>query len=89
MSKQILKTVRVQASMSTGLYVDINVPANLDKEDLYDLIRTYEVVDGGDMTAHTDSWSDWTWQEEYDIAFDSDAMDMSGKIKKILENNDE
>ena len=87
MVEQKLKTVRVQASMSTGLYVDINVPANLDEGDLYDLIRNYELIDGGNMTAHSDSWGDWTWEEEYDIAFNSDAMDMSGEIKKLLENN--
>ena len=87
MTDQKLKTVRIQATMSTGLYVDINVPANLDKEDLYSLIRSYELVDGGHMTAHSDSWGDWTWEEEYDIAFNSDAMDMSETIKKLLENN--
>ena len=89
MTKQELKTVRVNASMTTDLYVDINVPVNLDKKVLYDLIRSYELINGGDMTAHFDSWGDWIWQDEYVTSFNSDAVDMSEEIKKLLENNDD
>ena len=87
MTDQKLKTVRVQATMSTDLYVDINVPVNLDKENLYRLIRSHQLVDGGDMTPNFDSWGDWIWQDEYVTDFNSDAMDMSEKIEKLLENN--
>ena len=87
MTKQELKTVRVNASMTTDLYVDINVPVNLDKEDLYRLIRSYQLINSGDMTVHFDFWGDWIWKDEHVTDFNSDAMDMSDKINELLERD--
>ena len=88
-----LKTIQVNASMTIGLYLNINVPVDVTEDDLSELIRFYELVDGSNMSTHEDwgpSDGDWAWEYEYEIEFDPKAPDFTEDIKKLLkENNDE
>ena len=75
MNNKTHKTVRVLATMHTDLYIDINVPIDTDKDDIWQFIRGGN-VDGGDMSTDYDS-GDWTWEEPiYDYEFNPDAPDL-------------
>lgn len=78
------KTIRVFATMETDLELDINVPINLDNEEIWEFIRDGN-IDGADMSADECPRSGaWTWDEPcYQMEFDLDAMNVS---KEILES---
>ena len=78
------KTIRVFATMETDLELDINVPINLDNDEIWEFI-TDGNIDGADMSAHECLCSgDWTWDKpRYEMEFDPDAKDVS---KEILES---
>mgnify|MGYP006116430945 CR=1 FL=1 len=78
-----LKTIRVNASMITDLYMDINVPVDVEEDDLSELITNYELVTGAWMH-RVNNGGDWVWQEEYDIEFDPKAPDFTEEVKKLL-----
>ena len=84
MNKDTHKTVRVLATMETDLYLDINVPIDTDKDDIWQFIRDGN-IDGGDMLEYEGLFSGgWTWEEPiYDYEFDPKAYDVS---KEILES---
>ena len=84
MNKETHKTIRVHATMHTELYLDINVPIDTDKDDIWQFIRDGN-VDGGDMLEYDGIFGGgWTWEEPiYDYEFDPEAYDVS---KEILES---
>ena len=70
------KTIRVFATMETDLELDINVPINLDNDEIWEFI-TDGNIDGADMSADECPCSgDWTWDKPcYEMEFDPNAMD--------------
>ena len=48
MNKNTHKTIRVNATMHTDLYADINVPIDIDENDIWQFIRD-GAIDGGDI----------------------------------------
>ena len=80
MNKETHKTIRVHATMHTELYLDINVPIDTDKDDIWQFIRDGN-IDGGDMGEAGSG--NWRWQEPYTTDFIEHADDYS---KEILES---
>jgi 5'-3' exonuclease len=81
MNKETHKTVRVQATMHTELYSNINVPIDLAKEDILQFIREGN-VDGSAMVPVYLNGG-WTWEEPiYNYEFDPEAPDVSEEILK-------
>lgn len=78
---QTHKTVRVYATMETDLELDINVPINMDKDEIWEFISDGN-IDGADMSADECPCSGgWTWDEPcYEMEFDPDAMNVSTEI---------
>ena len=72
------KTIAVTAVMETDLVTYINVPINLNDNDLWAFIRDGN-IDGGDM-AEAGS-GDWRWQEPYETDFSDLFDDYSKEIK--------
>lgn len=80
-----LKTIRLNGTMRTHLYQDVNVPESTTHEQILDFILDGN-IDGGDMLEH-ESWGigGWTWQEtDMDREFDPEADDMSKSLKATL-----
>ena len=78
-----LKTIRVNATMHTDLYVDINVPESATDEDIWYKIRRDQMIDGGIMKQHDDPFGGWTWEEpNYDEEFNPNAVDYSEWFKE-------
>lgn len=85
MNKSTHKTIRVNATMHTDLYADINVPIDIDENDIWQFIRDGN-IDGGDMVQHEGLFTGgWTWDDAYDIEFNPKAWDLSKDILKQLE----
>lgn len=82
MNEDTHKTVRVQATMHTNLYADINVPIDTDDDTVWQFIRDGN-IDGGSMIEEEGYMSGgWTWEEPlYDYDFNPNAMDVSEEIK--------
>jgi|TARA_R110000744_G_scaffold18156_2_gene48859 hypothetical protein len=83
-NKETHKTIRVLATMETDLELDINVPINLDDDEIWEFIRDGN-IDGANMSADESPCSGaWTWDEPcYEVEFDPEAADYS---KEILES---
>ena len=80
MNNETHRTIRVFATMETDLELDINVPINLDNDEIWQFIRDGN-IDGGELQDYS---GDWTWNEpHYDMEFDPKAADYS---KEILES---
>ena len=81
MNKNTHKKIRVNATMETELYVDINVPINTDDDDIWQFIRDGN-IDGGWMSAIDDLFDGgWRWQmPDYDYKFDPNALNLSEEI---------
>ena len=80
MNNETHRTIRVFATMETDLELDINVPINLDNDEIWQFIRDGNI----DGSALKDYSGDWTWNEpHYDMEFDPKAEDYS---KEILES---
>ena len=78
MNKDTHKTIRVHATMHTSLYADINVPIDIDENDIWQFIRDGN-IDGGDL-AEAGSW-DLRLQEPYETDFSDLHDDYSKEIK--------
>ena len=78
------KTVSVFATMATDFELDINVPINLDNEEIWEFICNGD-IEGATMSANKCPWGAWSWTEPCyeEMEFDPDAMDLS---KEILES---
>jgi len=83
MNKNTHKTISVLATMETELYLNINVPIDTDKADIWDFICDAN-IDGEDMIAFPGyTHGSWRWQEPHYYAdFDPDAKNVSKEIKK-------
>ena len=80
MNKETHKTIRVFATMETDLELDINVPIDTDKDDIWQFIRDGN-IDGGELQDYSGAW---TWDKPcYEMKFDPKAADYS---KEILES---
>lgn len=84
-----LKTIRINASMTTDLYLDINVPESTTEDEIYDFIKN-DGIDGGCMLQH-DGWGagHWTWDHaDFDCDFNPEVDDMSEHFldKKEIES---
>ena len=88
MNKYTHKTVRVNATMETDLYMDINVPRGIKDNDIGQIIWD-GILEGTPMSdwKKSSSWgNDWRWQDhDYDMEFSLAARDFSKKILKQLE----
>ena len=88
MNKETHKTVRVYATMETDLYLNINVPVDIDETKIWDFIHCGYANIGPrslhPMSAKTDlKDGNWKWQEfDYDYGFDPNAPDFSKEILK-------
>lgn len=84
MNNETHKTIRVFATMETDLELDINVPINLDNDEIWEFIANGN-IDGGCMNEDKSPGSGaWTWDEPcYEMEFDPKAADYS---KEILES---
>lgn len=81
-----LKTIRINATMHTELYLDINVPENVTEDHIEEFVREGN-IDGGMMNEHDGLFSHgWVWQEATDADKNSDAPDFSKEIKKYMED---
>ena len=86
-----LKTIRINATMGTDLYEDVNVPESTTHEQIRDFIRNGH-IDGSGMVEHGNDWSsgDWTWQEtDMDREFDPKADDISKSFLASLPEENE
>ena len=80
MNKETHRTIRVFATRVTDLRLDINVPINLDNDEIWQFIRDGN-IDDSELQDYT---GDWTWDEPgYGMKFDPEAVDFS---KEILES---
>jgi hypothetical protein len=85
-----LKTVTINATMATDLYLDVNVPESATEEQIWKLIRS-GFIDGGDMM-QDESWGSggWTWgMPELNCDFDPKADDISKSFLASLPEEDE
>jgi hypothetical protein len=75
------RTVRIWATMETELYLNINVPINIDDDEVYEFVCNGN-IDGGDMVADTDPFAGgWTWNDVHSVdKFDPTATDYSEEI---------
>lgn len=75
------RTVRIWATMETELYLDINVPINIDDDEVYEFVCNGN-IDGGDMVADTDLFAGgWTWNDVHSVdTFDPTATDYSIEV---------
>ncbi len=79
MNNKTHKTIRVQATMHTDLFADINVPIDTDENDIWQFILDGN-IDGGDMVEY-EYGGGWTWEDPiYDYEFSPDAEDVSEEI---------
>ena len=83
MNNETHKTIRVLATMETDLELDINVPINLDNDEIWQFIWHFirdGNIDGGELQDYSGGW---TWNEpHYDMEFDPKAADYSKEILK-------
>jgi hypothetical protein len=85
-----LKTIQINATMGTELYLDVNVPESATADQVEEFIRDGN-IDGGDMM-QDESWgsSDWTWEEtNMDRDFNPKANDVSKSFLALLPEEDE
>ena len=83
-----LKTVRINATMETDCYLDVNVPESATTEQLRNFIRGGH-IDGSDMVEDWGS-GDWTWgMPESNRDFDPKANDISESFLASLPEEDE
>ncbi len=89
MNKYTHKTVRVNATMETDLYMDINVPRGIKDDDIGQIIwdGILESTPLSDWeTCLNYSGNDWRWQEpDCDAMFNPNAPDYSSEFLKQLE----
>ena len=81
-----LKTVRVNASMVTDLYLDINVPKDMDTRQLHNLLQNHGLIDAECL--HQDDGllgGSFRWCEETDMDFNPDLDDLSAEIAELRE----
>lgn len=70
-----LKTIRVNATMYTFLYLDINVPESATEQEIWEKIKCEDMIDGGLMKQ--EEYGDWDWSDPYHMEFNPDADDYS------------
>ena len=82
MNEDTHKTVRVEATMHTSLYMYINVPIDTDDDTVWQYIRDGN-IDGGSMIEEEGYMSGgWTWEDPHcDWDFEENAKDVSEEIK--------
>ena len=75
------RTVRIWATMETELYLNINVPINIDDDEVYEFVCNGN-IDGEDMVADTDPFAGgWTWNDVNSVdTFDPTATDYSIEV---------
>ena len=92
MNKSTHKTIRVNATMETDLYMDINVPIDIEAGDIRQAIHD-DLLYGTPLSdwERSSSWGpDWRWQEhDYDTTFNPNAPDYSKDFLKQLEEEEE
>lgn len=60
------KVVKVSAEMTTDLSMYLEVPADMDEELLYEMIRHEGLVEGGDMQEEPNYPNgDWNWGTDF------------------------
>ena len=79
MNKETHKTIRVFATKETDFELDINVPINLNNDEIWQFIRDGNI----DESELQDYSGGWTWRPHFDMEFDPKAADYS---KEILES---
>ena len=88
MNKFTHKTVRVNATMETDLYMDINVPRGINDNDIGQIIWD-GILEGTPLSdwEPSSSWGDdWRWQEhDCDATFNPNAPDYSEDFLKQVE----
>lgn len=80
-NKKTHRTVRIWATMETELYLDINVPINIDDDEVYNFVLEGG-ISGEDMVANPDPLSgSWIWNEVMSVdKFDPTATDYSIEV---------
>lgn len=75
------RTVRIWATMETELYLDINVPINIDDDEVYHFVLEGG-INGEDMVADNDpAAGSWTWNDvDSGNKFDPTATDYSIEV---------
>jgi len=89
MNKYTHKTIRVNATIENDLYMDINVPIDIEEGDIRQAIRD-DLLYGTPLSdwKKNPSWGsyDWRWLDhDYDMEFSLAARDFSKEILKQLE----
>ena len=89
MNKSTHKTIRVNATIENDLYMDINVPRDIEEDEIAQVIRDdlfYGTPLSNWETYSNYSGTDWRWQEhDYDMEFNPNAPDYSSEFLKQLE----
>ena len=75
------RTVRIWATMETEMYLDINVPINIDDEEVNNFVLEGG-INGEDMVADPDPFAgSWTWNDVDRVnKFDPTATDYSIEV---------
>ena len=76
------RTVRISATMETKLYLDINVPINIDDDEVHHFVQEGG-INGEDMVADPDPSfaGSWIWNDVMSVdKFDPTATDYSIEV---------
>lgn len=81
-----LKTVSIQATMLTDLYLKINIPADADVDDVAYAVRCGQ-LEVADMMIEDEGASGWHWYDDTVclIPFDPKALDMTDEVTQAID----